>query len=365
MLKLWSTFLLKKFWKLLTCLLFSAFAFYILIHHTLHSLKGSASSTHTNLLKYFEYYLAQVILNLEFILPQLITVTTIIVLSSMQNKREVVFLKASGLSLKKFTFPLILSSLFLSILLYINFQWFYPYCEEIINNQTKKNSTSLINKEPIPIFYLKDQTLLICSSLDIANKVMYAAVWVKNPSEIYKMETLSFSEQTPLGQGVAKISKNKETEEFSLTNYFSSLSFQELEFEVYDNPFSKIFLNKNRNQLFSLYKAIPWKAINYGFSVTNFQRLSNLVAQFFYKLFSPLACIVAVIIPIRYCLKFNRIQLFSFSYLISLGTLNLFFISLKSAIVLTTSNILPACSSIALPSCVIFLFTGYQYYRIK
>ena len=365
MLKIWSKFLLKKFWKLLISLLFSAFAFYTLIHHALHSLKGTTPNNYVSFFKYFEYYFSQLVLNLEFILPQLLSITTVIVLSSMQSKREVVFLKASGLSLKKFTSPLIISSLFLSGLLYINFQWIYPYCEEVVNNQAKKTSTSLINKESIPIFYLKDQTLLSCSNLDTINKTMHSVIWIKNSREIYKMKTLSFHEKIPVGQEVVEFSKNQENNEFILTNYFSSFSFKELEFQIYDDPFSNIFLNKNRNKLFSLYKSIPWKALNYGFSTTNFQRLSNLVSQFFYKLFSPLACIIATIIPIRYCLKFNRIQLFSFSYLISLGTVNLFFICLKSAIVLTTSNVLPAFSSMAFPMIIFFLFASYQFFHIK
>lgn len=365
MLNIWSKLLLKKFWKLLISLLFSAFTFYTIIHHALHSLKGNSLNNHHNIIKYFKYYFSQVILNLEFILPQLVTITTIIVLSSMQSKREVVFLKASGLSLKKFTFPLLLSSILLSGLLYANFQWVYPHCEEIVNNQTKNSSLSLINKEAIPIFYLKDHTLLLCSNLDTNNKTMHSAIWIKSSREIYKIKTLSFFEKIPSGKEVAVFSKNQESNEFSLVNYFPLLQFQDLEFEIYDDPFSKIFLNKNRNKLLSLYKSIPWKAINYGLSITNFQRLSNLISQFFYKIFSPLACIIAVVIPIRYCLKFNRIQLFSLSYLISLGVINLFFICLKSAIVLTNSNILPALSSIAFPMILFFIFTSYEYYQVK
>ena len=129
---IWKRYLLYRFWGSLSSLFFLAVIFYASIHHSLHAFReGKTAIAGAPLQLSLLYYLSQISLKAEFILPQLVAIATTITLFSMQSKREVLLLQASGLGLKTLVRPLITSGAILTLLLYANFQWLHPICEKI------------------------------------------------------------------------------------------------------------------------------------------------------------------------------------------------------------------------------------------
>lgn len=160
---IWKRYLLSRFWISLSSLFFLAVIFYASIHHSLHAFReGKTAIAGAPLQLSLLYYLSQISLKAEFILPQLVAIASTITLFSMQSKREILLLQASGLSLKTLICPLVISSSLITLLLYANFQWLHPICEKIsVTKEHMDKGTLEKAQEKIPALYLKDQTVLI------------------------------------------------------------------------------------------------------------------------------------------------------------------------------------------------------------
>lgn len=248
---IWKRYLLTRFWLSLLSLILLTFIFYASIHYALHAIKGN---THTlasgaSLKLSILYYLAQISLKAEFLIPQLVAVATTMTLFSMQNKREVLVLQASGLSLKALTAPLIHSSFFITLLLYGNFQWLHPICEKISTTKEHIDRGTLDKaQDKIPALYLKDQTILLYSSIDLKTFTLNKVFWIKNPHTIYTMEKLAFTTPSlPIGLDVIRFA-GTESGGMELSEFSDMKEFPEIEFGFYENPFSKIFTAGRKNR---------------------------------------------------------------------------------------------------------------------
>ncbi|EPP37848.1 LptF/LptG family permease [Chlamydia avium] len=365
---IWKRYLLTKFWFSLGSLIVLSFIFYASIHHALHTIKGNASTltSGASLKLSILYYLAQISLKAEFLIPQLVAVATTMTLFSMQNKREVLLLQASGLSLKSLTEPLIRSSLFITLILYGNFQWLHPICEKISTTKEHIDRGTLDKaQDKIPALYLKDQTILLYSSIDHKTLTLNKVFWIKNPQTIYAMEKLAFTTPSlPIGLDVIRFS-GTESGGMELSEFSDMKEFPEIEFGFYDNPFSKIFTAGRKNRLSESFRAIPWNATGLGLSTNIPQRILSLLSIFYYMLISPLACISAMILSAYLCLRFSRIPKVTLAYIVPLGAINTFFVFLKAGIVLSNSSVLPTLPIMLFPLIILTMFTSLAYAKLQ
>lgn len=365
---IWKRYLLTKFWLSFIALLFLAFIFYTSVHHSLHAIKGNASFfiSLSSLKLLLLYYLSQTVLKADFLFPQLIAIAATLTLFSMQSKREVLLLQASGLSLKSLITPLIASGGIVTLILYANFQWLYPICEK--TSITKEHSDKEIprkHEDKVPALYLKDQSVLLYSSIDQKSLTLNNIFWIKSPKMIYHVEKLIFSTPSlPIGFNVTEFS-DIPTGELTLSGFFDMKEFPEIEFGSYENPFSKIFSAGGKNRLSEFYLAIPWSAFGIGLSKKVPQRILLLLSQFYYMLISPLACITAIVIPAYLCLRFSRTPKATLAYLIPLGVTNTFFVFLKAGVVLANSSVLPTFPVMMMPLCILSMVTYYSYSRLQ
>lgn len=362
---IWKRYLLTKFWFCFLSLLVLAFTFYASVHYSLHAIKSTAA-TPISLKFSILYYLSQIVLKAEFLVPQLIAVTTTITLFSMQSKREVLLLQASGLSLKKLIAPLLRSCFIVTLLLYANFQWLYPICEEISSTKEHlEHGTLDKERDRVPSLYLKDQTVLLYSSIEQKTRTLNKVFWIKDPKTIYTIEKLSFTTPSlPIGLDVVCFSETP-AGEMMLSDFFDMKEFPEIEFSFYDNPFSKIFTARGKNRLTESFRAIPWNITGLGCSTTIPQRILTLLSTFYYMLISPIPCISAMILSAYFCLRFNRVYKASFAYLVPLGVVNIFFIFLKAGIVLADSSVTPVFPVLVAPLLVLTIITNYAYLKLQ
>ncbi|EPP34820.1 putative permease YjgP/YjgQ family protein [Chlamydia ibidis] len=364
---IWKRYLLTRFWLALGSLVLLAFIFYASIHHSLHAIKGNTThiAATASLRLSVLYYLSQIALKAEFLMPQLVAVATTITLFSMQNRREVLLLQSSGLSLKSLTSPLIFSSFVITLFLYANFQWLHPICEKI--SITKEHmDRGTLNKvhDKVPALYLKDQSVLLYSSIDHKNLALNNCFWIKNSKTIYTIEKLSCTTRSlPIGLDVICFSETSPGK-IEISNFFDMKEFPEIEFGFYDNPFSKIFTAGGKNRLSESFQAIPWNATGLGLSTTIPQRILSLLSKFYYMLISPLACISAMILSAYLCLRFSRVPVVTLAYLVPLGTINIFFVLLKAGIVLANSSVVPTLPAMLFPLVALIIFTNYAYAKL-
>ncbi|WP_213318150.1 LptF/LptG family permease [Chlamydiifrater volucris] len=365
--KLWQRHLLLRFWTIFLVLVISSFLFYSSIHHSLHVMKSTGSTSTVVPWKLNTlYYLSQIGLKSEFLFPQLIAVTTTLTLSSMQHKREVSLLQASGLSLKQFLSPLLFSVGLITVFLYANFQWLYPACENIsLKKESLEKGSKTTREDKIPALYLKDQTVLIYSSIDRTAMTLNKVFWIKSRNEIYSIERLAFNTLSlPMGFSVM-LFKNQESTNTVSQQFFDMKEFPEIEFGFYDNPFSKIFTAGAKNRLSEIFGAIPWKATGPGTTTSIPQRIAALISHFYYRLFSPLACLAATIVSAAFCLRFSRTPKVALAYLVPLSLVNIFFVFLKAGMVLSSNSVLPVLQTMVVAPLALALYSGYKFANLR
>lgn len=359
---IWKRYTLTKFWLSLLALLVLAFFFYASVHHSLHTIKGGFTASPLKLAIF--YYLAQISLKAEFLVPQLVAIASTITLFSMQNRREVLFLRASGLSLKALTLPLIYSSLLITFVLYANFQWLHPICEKISAKKERLEKGTVHERHKSPALYLKDQTILLYSSIDQKSHSLLYAFWIKDPETIYSIEQLDCSDSTlPIGINVLCFTEQDDGD-ITLTKAFDIKEFPEIEFSFYDNPFSKIFTAGGKNRMTELFRAIPWNDTGVGTSVQIPQRILALMSSFYYMLISPLASLFGMILSAYFCLKFSRIPKSTLAYVVPLSALNFFFILLKAGIVLANNSVLPVFHMMFIPLLTLVFLTSFVFAKL-
>lgn len=362
----WRRYILTKFWTHFLTLVVIAFSLYASVHYSLHAIKGSSSAPISLKLSIL-YYLSQIVLKSEFLVPQLIAVATTLTLFSMQSKREVLLLQAAGLPLKRLMAPLLKASLLITCLLYANFQWLYPICENISSIKEHMDHGTLDKaKDRVPSLYLKDQTVLLYSSIQHKTLTLNNVFWIKDANTIYTMEKLAFTTPSlPIGLGVACFSKAPEEGTMELSEFFDMREFPEIEFGFYDNPFSKLFITQGRTRLIESFQAIPWEVTGLGLTKHIPQRILALLSSFYYTLISPLPCISAMILSAYFCLRFNRVYKASFAYCVPLGVVNIFFMFLKAGMVLADSSVIPVFPMMIAPLVILTAITNYAYLKLR
>lgn len=362
----WRRYILTKFWTNFLALAVIAFSLYASVHYSLHTIKGS-STPNISLKLSILYYLSQIVLKSDFLVPQLIAVATTLTLFAMQSKREVLLLQAAGLPLKRLLAPLLKSAFVITCLLYANFQWLYPICENITSIKEHMDHGTLDKaKDRVPSLFLKDQTVLLYSSIQHKTLTLNKVFWIKDTNTIYAIEKLAFTTPSlPIGLEVTCFSKAGDGETMEVSEFFDIKEFPEIEFSFYDNPFSKIFSSQGRTRLIESFQAIPWKITGFGFTKTIPQRILALLSSFYYTIIAPLPCISAMILSAYFCLRFNRIYKASFAYCIPLGTVNIFFIFLKAGVVLADNSVFPVFPIMVAPLILLTGITQYAYLRLR
>ena len=93
-------------------------------------------------------------------------------------------------------------------------------------------------------------------------------------------------------------------------------------------------------------------------------REAEIATIFFYKLTVPLACILAVIGPAPFCMRFGRRLSVFFIYTLSLFGIIAFFTLTNSSIILGESQLLPPFWAVLLPPTLAFLIFGWNYAKL-
>lgn len=358
MISTWKYFVLKKFWTCFSTLFLLTILFYTAVSYSLHSVKGSSSA---GLWSQCTYYIAQIMLKAEFLFPQILALSTTLSLFSMQNRREILLLRAAGLSLKRLLRPLIYSTCLIIGLLYANFEWIHPLCEKICTTRDTSDSNK---HDRIYSLYLKDQSILLYSSIDHATKTLDQCFWIQDPQHIFTIEKLSFtSYSSPRGQNVLLFTKKQN--DFVQETSFQERVFKGIEFGAYNNPFSNIFIADATHCLSDIITAIPWESIGIGMSTQFPQRVLSLLSYFYYMLIAPLTSLAALVFAASFSLRFSRVHNASLAYLAPLAILNIFFIFLKAGMVLTSSSVLPIFPTMAIPFGIFCVYTGIVYARLR
>lgn len=226
--KLWFRYLfgslLKTFLFIFLCILIG----YVIVDLSVNGVrffsKGIASFTQTAL-----YYLHQFAMHLELFFPLSFLLASMKVLFDLNSHNELVALHMAGLSKKKLLTPFFLFAGILTLVSYINTQWFAPDAQDAAYafRDAHPKGKKKMQREHVYTISLDDDSELIYQSFDPIKKELFDVFWVRSPDDIWHVKYLKIDPKPPLGRYVDHLTRNAE-KQFQKTESFDTKSFPKL-----------------------------------------------------------------------------------------------------------------------------------------
>ncbi len=92
---------------------------------------------------------------------------------------------------------------------------------------------------------------------------------------------------------------------------------------------------------------------------------ARALTSFYHKLVMPWLCLLAVIGPAPWCLKFTRQLPVFLIYLVSMITMVTYYLIMNSAIIIGENQVFPPIIAIGLPFSLYFFFFSWKYYKLS
>ncbi|MCH9626293.1 MAG: hypothetical protein S4CHLAM123_14890 [Chlamydiales bacterium] len=355
---IWKRYFFFEQLKVLFLFLLSFYFLYVMIDYSTHSkvFQGAKISFFQIML----YYFFQFSKRADILLPFALLISTIKVLTTSNLRLEIIALATSGISLKRLLNPFLLLALCAIGLLYANFQFLQPLAVSRINdfeNTHFKSSSKIKAKERVNSLQLEDNTVLIYQKFDRKTDAFFDVYWLKNFDQIYRIQSLYPYANIPYGNTVEILNRTAGGDIIK-TDMQQQMHFPEMLFDT-KTLFSAVHTPQEQS-LTQLMYHLRWKKVR--------KKLNHFEAAIqtflFYRLTIPLLCILAVLAPAPYCLRFGRTLSVFIIYAFSVvGMLSVFTI-VNSSVILAESQILPPLWAIILPQFCFFLLIGYKYVKI-
>jgi lipopolysaccharide export LptBFGC system permease protein LptF len=270
--KIWQKYLFSQLLKTFLFFLICLLLIYMIVDLSAHGVRFLSKSSFSEIAFFYLNTFASI---LDLLLTLTFLLATLKVLITLNANREIVALQMAGLSKKKLLTPFFLVAAFLSLICYLNSQWFASNAQEIVSNFKAAHKTKKNKPDPIRIFTasLKDESEIIYQKYDPKNHELFDVFWVRSPSDIWQMKTLKINNLQ--GCYVNHLQRNS-LKQLEKTESFISRSFSEL-------PWSDEII---------LHRFIPYE--NRSISTLILQACSRpadgrvILSHLYYKLLVPL-----------------------------------------------------------------------------
>lgn len=361
--KIYERYFLKELFKIFALFISSFYLLYILIDYSTHM--KTFSQEGLRVYDVLLYYLLQFVKQAEILLPLAFIVGIIKVLTSLNLKNEMVALLASGLSFRVLLRPFFAAAFFISLALFVNFEFFYP--KAALRLDTFEHVYFKPNQEhlrEVNHLRLQDHSLLLYSSYDAKRGSFSDVYWIISADELYRIQNLFPFAGTPRGTYVDHIVRNGDME-MRKKESFVNCSFPDMKFlaSELDNALREAAHPPEWQSLIELAKSISAKQFNIDFKKMN-DREASLRTHFYYKITIPWLSVLALFAISPFCLKFKRNFPVFLTYAAAILASILFLALIGAMRVFGESQIMPPFWALATPYILLFTLFGYRYVRL-
>jgi lipopolysaccharide export system permease protein len=352
--KIWERLFIKETLKVFFLFLFSFYFLYVLIDYSAHT--SSYAKFRFEFNEVGLYYALIFILRMEILIPFALLIATIKTLSSLNIHNELVAMMASGVKLKILLRPFLHIALFFTLLMYLNTEVLLPFALEqvkkIEDHYFRKYDHSDLSME-VQSLHLDDGGIILYKEYDTAKNQLFDAYWIRSFDEIYHSKYLFPFSPVPEGHFVEQLVRNDKGE-LLVVESFKSKEFSDL--QVNKKSFKKKLTPVQQLSLSKLTKEISADYQN--------QNQAQLLTAFYFKLFMPWLCLLAVIAPAPFCLQFTRQLPLFLIYICGIFGLVAFYLIINASVILGEGQVIPPFLSIFLPFSISFGFFGWKFARI-
>lgn len=357
--KIWERYFLRQFIRMFFLFLFCFYGLYVLIDYASHT---SALTHHHIQIAWNEvalYYLYIFASRAEILLPVALLIAFVYTICSLNTHHELVAFMASGFSLRRLMRPFIVLGLFGVLIMYANEQFLLPDALRKlrrIEDATKHKKRRHVLKMAVRHVILEDGSLLIFQDYDSSKERFFDVYWIQSIDHIYRMKYLSPSSPIPIGYFVDHLERQSNGEMFQ-KEAFPQLSFPEIKFN--SDLLQSTLIEPDILSLTKLAEE--------AYYIPKFpnEKESKLLTTFYWKLMMPWLCLLAILAPAPFCVKFSRHLPVFFLYVCSLFGLIAFYMFMDAAQIVAKRQVIPPFWAICAPFLILFSYFGWRFVKIE
>jgi len=354
--KLWERHFLYELLKVFFLFIFSFFGLYILIDYS--SRGGLYYSSGLKFGQLTLYYAMVLIKRLDILVPFALILSTVKALTGLNARNEIVALLNSGVKLKRLMRPFILFALFLTVLLYLNSEFLLPYANRHLNyikDAYFKDRYRSNMEDNVHFIDLEEGRGLAFHGYDTAKNRLFDVFYLVSLNKIYHMKSLYPYQSPPIGASVDLFERDA-SGNLLLKASYKERSFQEILFN--EGILQQSLRNPKEEPLSEL-----WANAQF-FQKDPSEKQAETLTVFFHKLLIPWLCLLAVIGPAPFCLRFSRQLPTFFIYLFSMVGIVAFYLIMNAALIMGENQALSPAIAICTPFAFYFLFFGWKYAKL-
>lgn len=354
----WGKYFIKE--ALMTSFLFLVcfFSIYVLIDYTNHAASFHQNHNRFDWWEFLIYYSCEFILRSEVLIPFAVLLGTIKTLCKLNSHNEIIAMLASGLTINNLLQPFLAIGILCTLLMYANNEYLLPLAaqERKYLDDMRSHRKSLQIPNGVQHVILNDQSLLLYRNYDTARDQFYDVYWVRSTNDIYRMEALFPNRDPPEGTFVDHIVRDKSgvrlVTETSALQKFPDLTFNR-------QALMETVMQPEGLSLSALWQKLP------EHHVIQSEKEARVVSTFHRKLASPWLCLLAVIAPAPWCIRFSRNFPVFLVYACSIFGLIAIYIVLDAAHVLARRQIFDPLWVIWTPTAAFLAFFGWRFFTLK
>jgi len=358
---IWERYFVKEFFKVFFLFILSFYGLYVMIDYSNHSTSFHHHHSQFQWGEFITHYFGEFVKRAEVLIPFALLITTIRTLCNLNVHNELVALMANGMSLQKLMRPFVLIGIFFTVLLYVNTQFFLPNSLKSLRSLHESHTRAKKQLSPQPIQYLilEDHTRFIFQYYDSTTESFFDSYWIPSIDDVYRIQNLfpnSNSTNIPSASFVEHLVRGQDGNLIQTESHITRL-FPEIKF--------------NKESLFNTITEIDEKSITELMEQMPevkgelSEKESHLLTSLYYKLVMPWLCLLAVIGPAPYCLRFTRMLPVFYIYAFSIFGLVAFYLVMESAALIGEKQLFSPLLSIGIPFSAIFIFCLWKFIRLR
>jgi len=356
---IWERYFLRETTKTLLLFIGGFYGLYVLIDYSVHS-----SSVHHHAHFHWNqltlYYLCEFVRRLDVMLPFALLIATVKTLFNLTLHHELVALMASGIKLKRLLRPFVQLGLFCVLLIYFNHELLLPKATKMLkrieSSYAKMRSKKKNHRPSVQYLTLEDGSTILFQRYDPSLNRFFDAYWVRSADDIYRIKYLYPEPEKPVGYFVDHL----------LRDVDGNLVIAQTSAE---QSFPNIRLNKKRlintisspdEQSFSSL----WEQIPLHQNLLS-EKEAQVLSSFYFKLAMPWLCLLAIIAPAPFCVRFSRQLPVFFVYAFSIFGLVSFHLVMNAANVLGSRQVVAPFWAIWTPFAAFFGYFIWRYAKLR
>lgn len=355
---IWERYFLREMTKTFLFVLFGFYGLYMLIDYSSHA--QSFSNYQLTIQNILTYYSTEFSTRMNVLVPFAILIACIRTLSALNSNNELTALRASGVKLKRLLLPFVAFSILCTALLYINEEMLQPYTlqyQKQFNQLRSKAKEKKYQRQFIQQLPLEDGSSLIFKNFNTDKELFEDAYWIRSIDDIYRIQFLyPYAKGIPEGEVIEHLERNANGG-LVVTKTLEKKIFPEMIFnrqvllETITSP-DKLSISMLKEKIPSHTKPLNEKEL-------------KLLTTYYYKLAQPWFCLLAVIAPAPFCIRFSRSKRIFFIYSMSIFGFFALYLIMDAAIVLAERQVISPELAIWSPICTLLAYFGYKFYRVQ